>query len=182
MARFIELKYISGLAVTVEVVVPGTNVITETIVFTERTIAKTHYVGTIIAGANSYDLAIKVGANYVGTDEVVVGSVDGTTYFARSLLNVDAIVANRIADHVLRRKFANARVSADGDIIVGAGILSNGRSLLGAASKLANRFAPLAPPSENQLIVYQEDDTTQFWSQTVNTDALAIPITGVDTN
>ena len=54
-----------------------------------------------------------------------------------------------VADHVLRRTYANARLSAVGDAL-------SGRSLLGAIGKLVNKVA-LAGAT---LTVFQEDDTT----------------------
>jgi hypothetical protein len=56
---------------------------------------------------------------------------------------------------LLRRNSANARASSDGDTV-------NFRSLLGVASKLTNKVAPVA----GALKTYAEDDSTEFGSQT----------------
>lgn len=79
--------------------------------------------------------------------------------------------ANKIADHTLRRSFANAAASSDGDAL-------GFRSLLGAVAKLVNRVAIAAAT----LTVYREDDTTALGTQAVTSDAAAEPVTGVNTN
>ena len=98
--------------------------------------------------------------------------------------NVDSILAdtgtdgvvlsaaqmNSIADHVLRRTWANAEASSDGDTIAF-------RSLLGAVAKLVNRVAVAG----STLTVYRDDDTTSLGTQAVTTNASADPITEVDT-
>jgi len=84
-----------------------------------------------------------------------------------------APTAAQNADTTLRRTYANARVSSDGDAV-------NGRSLLGAMGKLVNRVSIAG----STLTVFQEDDTTSSapgFTQTVTTDAAADPITQVDT-
>jgi hypothetical protein len=75
---------------------------------------------------------------------------------------------------VLRRTYANARASANGDAL-------NFRSLLGAVGKFVNKIAL----SGATLTVYQEDDTTSSapgGTQTLTTSASADHITGADTN
>lgn len=76
-----------------------------------------------------------------------------------------------IADHVIRRTFQNACDSADGDA-------KAGRSLLGAIAKLVNKVTSLA----GTLTVYEDDDTTSLYTQTVTTNASADPITALDTD
>jgi len=81
--------------------------------------------------------------------------------------------ANKLADHVMRRTYANARASADGDAVAF-------RSLLGAIGKLINRWQI----SGTTLTVFQEDDATSTapgGTQTVTTDAAADPIKEIDT-
>lgn len=86
MARTLELKAPTGLTLTVEVVERGTNVITETISLTEKTVAKQIYTGTIAtAGAGEHELNIKSGSSYIGTDEVVINGTDDTTSRARGV-------------------------------------------------------------------------------------------------
>lgn len=86
MARTLELKAPTGLTLTVEVVARGADVITETISLTEKTVAKQVYTGTIAtATAGEYELNLKSGSSYIGTDEVVVNGTDATTSRARSV-------------------------------------------------------------------------------------------------
>ena len=84
---------------------------------------------------------------------------------------LSAATCNQIADHLLRRAFASARTSSDGDAV-------QFRSLLGAVAKLVNRVAA----SGNTLSIYQEDDSTALGTQALTLDANATPITEVDTN
>jgi len=94
--------------------------------------------------------------------------------------NVDTILAgvtvtdaggNKIADHVLRRAFATAAASADGDA-------KSFRSLLGAIAKLVNKVSI----SGTTLTITEADDATSLGTQTLTTDAAADPITGADTD
>ena len=81
--------------------------------------------------------------------------------------------ANKIADQTLRRTYANARASADGDAV-------NFRSLLGAIGKLVNKWSI----SGTTLTVFQEDDVTSTapgGTQALTATAGADPITAVDT-
>lgn len=83
---------------------------------------------------------------------------------------LDDASANRVADHVLRRSWATAAGSADGDALAF-------RSLLGAVAKLVNRVGIVG----DTLTVYEDDDTTALGEQTLTSDADAEPITGVNT-
>ena len=83
---------------------------------------------------------------------------------------ITATVANLIADHVLRRTWANAEASSDGDTI-------SFRSLLGAVAKLVNRVGITG----TDLLTYRDDDSTVLGTQALTTDASADPITGIDT-
>lgn len=83
---------------------------------------------------------------------------------------ITATAARVIADHVLRRSWASAAASADGDTL-------GFRSLLGAVAKLVNKVAI----SGSTLTVYQSDDATALGTQALTTDAAADPITAADT-
>lgn len=83
---------------------------------------------------------------------------------------LDAAAANTIADHVLRRSWATAAASADGDALAF-------RSLLGAVAKLVNRVGI----SGATLTVYEDDDLTALGTQALTSDAAAEPITGQNT-
>lgn len=96
-------------------------------------------------------------------------------FFVFTPANVDAVPAtlsttylNKIADHVLRRSMATARASSDGDTVAK-------QSLLGAIAKDVNKTALIG----TTLTVYQEDNATSFYTQTVTTDASAEPVTSV---
>lgn len=84
---------------------------------------------------------------------------------------ITAAAARTIADHTLRRSWASAAASADGDAL-------SFRSLLGAVAKLVNRVGI----SGSTLTVYEDDDTTALGTQTATSDAAADPITGVNTD
>lgn len=109
-----------------------------------------------------------------------LASADDATLAAIAALNnlsasqvwagITAAAARTIADHVLRRSWASAADSADGDALAF-------RSLLGAVAKLVNRVAI----SGATLTVYEDDDTTALGTQAVTSDADAEPITGVNT-
>lgn len=89
----------------------------------------------------------------------------------RTLTAISSSLRNQIADSVLRRTFANAADSAEGDTLAF-------RSLLGAVGKLVNRVRV----NGGTLTVYREDDSTALGTQTVTTDGAAEPITEVNTN
>lgn len=118
------------------------------------------------------------GKSYTIYIETTVGTVVMTTVHtfqvgaSVELAYLLAAAANKIADHVLRRNLATARASSDGDTVTG-------RSLLGASSKLANRFKRNTGTSK--LEVYEEDDTTVFFYQSY-TAATEDPLTEVNTD
>lgn len=85
---------------------------------------------------------------------------------------IDGNVANKIADHVLRRSLASARASSDGDAV-------SFRSLFGAISKLVNRIDTTT--TAGRLSIFEEDDASVFAEQALTTDATADPITEADT-
>lgn len=89
----------------------------------------------------------------------------------RQLTAISTTLRNQIADNVIRRTFANAAASADGDT-------KTERSLLGAIARLVNRSAIVGAT----LTVYEADDTTALFTQTLTTDAAADPVVEADTN
>jgi hypothetical protein len=116
----------------------------------------------------SYDL----GPDAIDTTSVADGAITAAK-IATDAIGSDEVAAagaNKIADHVLRRTFANARTSSDGDSV-------SFRSLLGGLAKLVNRVAI----SGATLTAYQENDTTSMGTQAVTTDSGADPITELDT-
>jgi len=86
------------------------------------------------------------------------------------VVGIDSDSANKIADHTLRRSFAAAAASSDGDT-------KSFRSLLGAVAKLVNRIRV----SGSTLTTYEADDTTALGTQTVTSDSGAQPIVEIDT-
>ena len=99
------------------------------------------------------------------------GKVDATL---QSAADVKAAVANKVADHALRRNLGTALSSSDGDA-------KSFRSLAGATAKLTCRVSPNS--SNNDILeIYEADDTTVLGTQTMTRDSSASPVTGVDTN
>lgn len=133
--------------------------------------------GTVIVSANQdktgyflgtpqvYDRIGNTSGTWTGN---IIGNISGTV---GQILDVTAALANKIADHTIRRSFANARASSDGDAV-------SFRSLLGAIAKLVNRWSI----SGSTLTVYAEDDSTSLGTQALTSDAAAEPITQIDTN
>ncbi|HUV39258.1 MAG TPA: hypothetical protein VMY39_06570, partial [Planctomycetota bacterium] len=89
-----------------------------------------------------------------GTDGVVLSTAQKTS----------------IADYVLRRSWASAAASADGDA-------KAFRSLLGSVAKLVNKVAP----NGSNLEIMEADDSTVLGTQAMTTDAGADPVTALDT-
>lgn len=96
------------------------------------------------------------------------GKVDATLQTAA---DVKAAVANKVADHTLRRNIGTALASSDGDT-------KTFRSLAGATAKMVNKVAL----SSATLAVYEADDSTLLGTQTVTTSSSASPITAMDTD
>lgn len=86
-------------------------------------------------------------------------------------LELDAATLDRIADHVLRRDFALAAGSADGNP-------TQFRSLLGAVAKSVNKVAL----SNRTLSIYEADDITVLGTQTVAVNSNPPAITALDTD
>lgn len=96
------------------------------------------------------------------------GKVDATLQAAA---DVKAAVANKVADHTLRRNLGTALSSSDGDT-------KTFRSLAGATAKMVNKVAL----NSTTLTVYEADDSTSLGTQTVTTSSSASPITAMDTD
>lgn len=84
---------------------------------------------------------------------------------------IDAATATKIADYVLRRGYAAARASSDGDAVAF-------RSLLGAIAKQVNK---IDASGGSNLLIKHEDDSTTFGTQAMTGDAGADPIVTPDT-
>lgn len=87
--------------------------------------------------------------------------------------NINSDVSNKVADHTVRRSFATAAASSDGDT-------KSFRSLLGSIAKLVNRLA--VSIDGTTLTIYEADDATALGTQTIATSATALPITELDTS
>jgi hypothetical protein len=105
------------------------------------------------ASAKQVNLQFRVDTNLNGDIATTVAAILADTGTDGVVLS--AAQMNKIADHVIRRNLANARASSDGDTVAF-------RSLLGMASKLVNKVIPIL----SALKIYEEDDTTEFGSQT----------------
>lgn len=110
-------------------------------------------------------------AELATADDATLAAIAARPSVADFWNGITATAARFIADHTLRRSWASAAVSANGDTL-------SFRSLLGAVAKLVNRVGI----SGSTLTVYQDDDTTALGTQAVTSDADAEPITGVNTN
>lgn len=114
-------------------------------------------------------------ASGITAAKFAAGAIDAAAVATDAIgaAEIAAGAANKIADHVLRRTYANARASADGDAV-------NFRSLLGAIGKLVNKWSI----SGTTLTITQEDDVTSTapgGTQTLTATAGADPITALDT-
>ena len=103
------------------------------------------------------------------------GAIDAAAIAADAIgtSELSTAAANKIADSTLRRTYANARASADGDAV-------NFRSLLGAVGKLVNKWSI----SGTTLTITQEDDLTSTapgGTQALTATVGADPITAADT-
>jgi len=110
----------------------------------------------------------------------VTGSVGSVTSFgtliadiwahgSRTLTDVSVTILNKIADRIIRRSYANAAASADGDA-------KTLRSILGVIARLTNRNAV----SGSTLTIYEADDTTPLGTMTLTTNAGAEPVVEQD--
>lgn len=105
--------------------------------------------------------------------DLVTDAVDAAA-IATDAIDADAIASdagNLIADHTIRRTFANAKASSNGDT-------KTGRSLLGAIAKLVNKFSITG----STATITEEDDSTALFTQTVTSDSGADPVTALDTD
>lgn len=112
----------------------------------------------------------EVAAIKTKTDQLTFTNANKLDASILAVADFAADVANKIADHTLRRTYANARASSDGDTF-------SFRSLMGAIAKLVNKWTI----SSGTLTIYHEDDTTSAGTQTVTTNSAAEPITSLDT-
>jgi hypothetical protein len=118
-------------------------------------------------------LDTEIAAIKAKTDQLTFTAANKVDASLQAAGDLVAAVANKIADHTLRRTYANARASSDGDAV-------NFRSLLGAIGKLVNKWAI----SGATLTVYQEDDVTSTapgGTQAITATPGADPITTLDT-
>lgn len=142
--------------------------------------ASTHY--TVAQGAGGIYWITLTAASLFDTVGGAVLEVSGTAadeYYERFHVFTPANLAavpvtlsaaerNAAADHVLRRSLTSARASSNGDTV-------GQRSLLGQIAKYVNRTRI----NGADLEVYEEDDTTVFYTQDVTTNASAEPITEI---
>lgn len=110
-------------------------------------------------------------AGLATADDATLAAIAARPSVADFWSGITATAARFIADHTLRRSWASAAASADGDAL-------SFRSLLGAAAKLVNRVGI----SGATLTVYREDDLTALGTQTLSSDADAAPVTGANTD
>lgn len=152
----------SGLALASDLATLATYVDTEVAAIK----AKTDNLPTDPADQSQVEAAITAAQ---GALSVLIGALNDIAA-ADVWTALDATSANKLADHVLRRAWASAAGSANGDALAF-------RSLLGATAKLVNRVGI----SGATLTVYEDDDLTALGTQAVTSDANAEPITQVNT-
>lgn len=139
---------------------------------------RTELTTTFLAGTpqtgDSFARIGAAGAGLTAVGDTRLANLDATVSSRATVSGVwsgiTATAARVIADHVLRRSWASAGASSDGDTL-------SLRSLLGAVAKLVNKVAI----SGSTLTVYQADDSTSLGTQTLTSDSNAAPITGADT-
>lgn len=155
-------------------------------VWHEYTVVEANVFDSLIAGSDNLDVELATSATGSITATTFAAGAVNAAAIATNAIDADALAAdvateiaaatvtvanaNKIADHILRRSFATAAGSADGDV-------KSFRSLLGAVAKLVNKVAIVA----NTLSVFEADDTTALGTQAVTTDPHADAIISVDT-
>lgn len=121
----------------------------------------------MVRGAsNMPPIPIRVQLGSPVTGDVNVVSVDTDALSADGL---SAAMANKIADHLIRRSAASARASSDGDAV-------SARSLLGRIS-LMNK---VDRSDGANLKIYEEDDSTTFVVIPMTTSITARAVTVLD--
>lgn len=128
-----------------------------------------------LVGAQSYPIWVSPPMVLMHGWDFTLDAIAGTITVLWSIRQtpnseISAAVCNKIADHTLRRSWATAGASSDGDA-------KSFRSLLGAVAKLVNKFAI----SGATATVYEADDSTSLGTQTVGTTSGVDPITSLDT-
>ena len=101
----------------------------------------------------------------VWSDKVVVEAAVGAV-----AVNLDTTQLNKIADTIIRRAMSSVEASATGDT-------PSQYSLLGAVLKIIGRVE--IDGINEQMVVYETDETTEFFRQDITTDPGAEPIVGV---
>lgn len=130
------------------------------------------YIDTEVAAIITL-LDTEIAAIKAKTDQLTFTNANTLDASIQAVTDFTAAVANKLADHIIRRTLANVRASSNGDALTG-------RSLLGAASKLTNKISTVE--TAGKVSIYEENDTTVFFRQTLTTDPTAEPITVADTD
>jgi hypothetical protein len=104
---------------------------------------------------------------------VTIGTVNSLASGAVAAASLAAAACAKVADIVLRRSWASAAASSDGDT-------KSFRSLLGAVAKLVNKIDTTT--NAGKLTVFEADDSTELGTQTLSTDGSAEPIVAADTD
>lgn len=118
------------------------------------------------------DSSVGAMASGVLTATAIASAAFTAAKFATGALAADgaaADFANKLADHIWRRTYANVRASANGDTVIF-------RSALGMLAHFINKW----DLSGGNLVLKHEDDTSTFATIPVSTSAGAEPIIGKD--
>lgn len=129
-------------------------------------------------GNGWYSLQLTAAETDVDGPLVVIASDEGTLewrdihqVYSDVVAVLDDAVYDRVADHILRRNFAAASASGNGDA-------KDFRSLLGAVAKDVNRVQL----NGASLEIYEADDQTLLGTQTVVTNTATTPVTELNTD
>lgn len=125
----------------------------------------------MVMPANTYDTLVSATDRL---DSELAASGIGASTISACAFYVDAIadgLANRIADHIVRRAYTDARQSSYGSA-------SSFRSLLGAMAFLINKV----DTSGSALEIFHEDDATLAGTKSITSSSTASPITTLDTD
>lgn len=137
----------------------------------------TNELQTLWTGGGTLALLLNALAGYVDTEVAAIkAKTDQLTFTVtnkadvsiQAATDVTTAVANKIADHVLRRTLVNALASSNGDA-------KTFKTLAGAIAKLVDKVVV----SGGTMTTYEPDGTTTLGTQTATTSVGADPITAL---
>lgn len=115
-------------------------------------------------------LDTEIAAIKAKTDQLTFTNATTVDASLQLAADVTAAVANKLADHLLRRNAGTAAASASGDTLTGL-------SLVGAVAKNTHKLDETT--NAGFITVFRTDGTTEFYRQAITTDASGIPIVAI---